>query len=191
MSYAPNYTITSKILSLVGQIDAAREVITTAPLVPAWERRFQTEARARIVHHGTHLEGNNLNLTEVEQIIDQNEHGSPGATGILLDRNARLPAEQGSSADERRLLNVSQTKYSGALYHLDTWRLADPTEIESTLHLSSLLKPGNLVVIEWVQKVASELETCKKDAATLVINIKELDASTRQIDYSFSTPEWD
>ena len=81
-------------------------------------------------------------------------------------------------------------KYRGLLYHLDTWRLADPTEIESTLHLSSLLKPGNLVVIEWVQKVASELETWKKDAATLVINIKELDASTRQIDYSFSTPEW-
>lgn len=69
--YSPHFTITSKILSLVGQIDAAREVITTAPLVPAWERRFQTEARARIVHHGTHLEGNNLNLTEVEQILDQ------------------------------------------------------------------------------------------------------------------------
>lgn len=68
--YNPKFTITSPILSAVGKIDAAREVITHAPLVPAWERRFQSDARARIIHHGTHLEGNNLNLDEVEQILD-------------------------------------------------------------------------------------------------------------------------
>jgi L-threonylcarbamoyladenylate synthase len=81
-------------------------------------------------------------------------------------------------------------KYQGMLYHLDTWRLADPTEIESTLHLKSLLRPGNILAIEWVQKLKSQLANWEKDAAVLVINIKELDEYTRQIDYSFSTPEW-
>ena len=69
MSYKPIYSITNTILKNVGVIDSAREVITHAPLVPAWEKRFQTDARAKIIHHGTHLEGNDLNLNEVEEIL--------------------------------------------------------------------------------------------------------------------------
>ncbi len=70
MPYTPKYSITNKILTHVGAIDSAREVITHAPLVPAWERRFQTDARTKIIHHGTHLEGNDLNLDEVEEVLD-------------------------------------------------------------------------------------------------------------------------
>lgn len=70
MVYTPKFTITSSILTSVGAIDAAREVIDHAPLVPAWERRFVEGARARIIHHGTHLEGNSLNLEEVEQVLE-------------------------------------------------------------------------------------------------------------------------
>lgn len=99
MSYSPTYTITNKILKNVGLIDSAREVITNAPLVPSWERRFQAEARAKIIHHGTHLEGNDLNLEEVEQILDPNPP-SPLSPGTVPDRNARVQPEQGSSADE-------------------------------------------------------------------------------------------
>ncbi|MBP9702538.1 Fic family protein [Candidatus Woesebacteria bacterium] len=75
MPYTPKYAITNKLLTLVGSVDAAREVITTAPLVPAWERKFQNEARIRTIHHGTHLEGNNLNLDEVEKIVDEPDRG--------------------------------------------------------------------------------------------------------------------
>lgn len=70
MSYSPTYKITHTILRNVGAIDSSREVISSAPLVPAWERRFRDEARLKIIHHGTHLEGNDLNLGEVEQILD-------------------------------------------------------------------------------------------------------------------------
>jgi len=69
MSYTPKYVITNTVLRNVGAIDSAREVITSAPLVPAWEKRFQTDARTKIIHHGTHLEGNDLNLNEVEEIL--------------------------------------------------------------------------------------------------------------------------
>jgi len=69
MSYKPIYSITNTILKTGGVIDSAREVITQAPLAPAWEKRFQPDARAKIIHHGTHLEGNDLNLNEVEEIL--------------------------------------------------------------------------------------------------------------------------
>lgn len=81
MPYSPKYSITNAILKNVGIIDSAREVIATAPLVPAWERRFRSEARAKIIHHGTHLEGNDLNLEEVEQVLDAESHHTPGVKG--------------------------------------------------------------------------------------------------------------
>lgn len=81
-------------------------------------------------------------------------------------------------------------KYSGTLYHLDTWRLSDPSELESTLHLSLLTKPGNILAIEWAGKATEILKTYEKDVPILVINISEINESTRQITYAFSTPEW-
>lgn len=81
-------------------------------------------------------------------------------------------------------------KYSGTYYHLDTWRLADPSELESTLHLSALLQPGNILAIEWAGKAQELLKSHEKDVPIILINIKEINVNTRQITYAFSTPEW-
>lgn len=81
-------------------------------------------------------------------------------------------------------------KYSGILYHIDTWRLSDPTELESTLHLNSILRPGNIVAIEWAGKAEALLKTYEKEVPILVINIRELSEQERLITYAFSTPEW-
>lgn len=67
--YQPTFTITNKLLKLIGTIEAAREVIENSPLVPAWEAKFREEAIVRTVHHGTHIEGNELNKTEAEQVL--------------------------------------------------------------------------------------------------------------------------
>lgn len=67
--YSPTFTITNKLLKLIGTIEAAREVIENSPLVPAWEAKFREEAIVRTVHHGTHIEGNELNKTEAEQVL--------------------------------------------------------------------------------------------------------------------------
>ncbi|MBI3980861.1 Fic family protein [Candidatus Microgenomates bacterium] len=71
--YSPKYTITNKILSQIGIIEAAKEIITNAPLVPAWEARFREEALVRSVHYGTHLEGNSLNLSQAAQVLSGQE----------------------------------------------------------------------------------------------------------------------
>lgn len=67
--FAPKYTITNKILKNIGIVEACREVITNAPLVPAWEAKFREEAIIRTVHHGTHIEGNELNFTEAAKVL--------------------------------------------------------------------------------------------------------------------------
>lgn len=67
--YTPKFTITNTILRNIGIFEAAREVIINAPLVPAWEAKFREEAVIRTVHHGTHIEGNALNLDEAAKLV--------------------------------------------------------------------------------------------------------------------------
>lgn len=67
--YNPQFSITNKILKNIGIIEASREVIENAPLVPAWEAKFREEALVRTVHHGTHIEGNELNYTEAGKVL--------------------------------------------------------------------------------------------------------------------------
>ncbi|HET9946666.1 MAG TPA: Fic family protein [Patescibacteria group bacterium] len=67
--YQPIYTITNKILKNIGIIEASREVIDHAPLLPYYEKKFQNDALVRSVHYGTHIEGNELNLSQAERVV--------------------------------------------------------------------------------------------------------------------------
>ena len=67
--YRPNYTITNNILKSIGKIEACREIIENAPLVPAYEAKFRQEAIIRTVHHGTHIEGNPLDTKDVAAVL--------------------------------------------------------------------------------------------------------------------------
>jgi len=67
--YSPKFTITNKILKNIGIIEACKEVIDHAPLLPYYEKQFRDEALVRTVHYGTHLEGNELNLTQAEKAL--------------------------------------------------------------------------------------------------------------------------
>jgi Fic family protein len=67
--YTPKFTITNKILKYIGVVESAREIIENAPLVPAWEAKFREDALVRTVHHGTHIEGNELNIAEAEKVL--------------------------------------------------------------------------------------------------------------------------
>jgi len=71
--YNPNFTITNKILKNIGIIEACREVIDNAPLLPYYEKKFRDEALTRSVHHGTHIEGNELNLSQAEKVLQGGE----------------------------------------------------------------------------------------------------------------------
>lgn len=68
--YEPKFTITNQILKNIGMIEACREVIDNAPLVPYWEKKFQEEATLRTIHFGTHVEGNELSFSEAAQVLE-------------------------------------------------------------------------------------------------------------------------
>lgn len=71
--YIPKFTITNKILKSIGSIEAAKEVIENAPLVPYYEKQFQTDALIRQVHHGTHIEGMDLSLDQTRRVLEGEE----------------------------------------------------------------------------------------------------------------------
>lgn len=76
--YSPKYTINNAILKNIGVIEACKEVIVNAPLVPSYEKQFQTDAIVRTIHHGTHIEGNELNLLQTKKILEGQEvYGRP------------------------------------------------------------------------------------------------------------------
>ena len=68
--FTPKFTITNKILKDIGKIEASKEIIENAPLVPAYEAKFRQEAIIRTVHHGTHIEGNPLDSGEVAAVLE-------------------------------------------------------------------------------------------------------------------------
>ena len=54
----------------IGAIEACREVIDHAPLLPYYEKQFRENALVRSVHFGTHIEGNELTLNQAEKVIE-------------------------------------------------------------------------------------------------------------------------
>src|SRR3990170_4039835 len=71
--YSPKYLISNKILKTVGSIEASKEIIENAPLVPSFEKQFQSDALIRTIHHGTHIEGNDLTLYQTKKVLEGEE----------------------------------------------------------------------------------------------------------------------
>lgn len=67
--FAPQYTITNKILTNISKIEAAEEVIKHSPLLPLWEKQFKEDAIVRSIYHGTHIEGNLLHKDEAKDVL--------------------------------------------------------------------------------------------------------------------------
>lgn len=107
----PKFTITNQILTNIGLIEAAREVIQNSPLVPTYERQFKKEAIARTVHYATALEGNALNLTEVRRIIE-----GPSEQQVTSDKE-QVASGAGLVARERDVQEV--INYRDAIDYMD------------------------------------------------------------------------
>ena len=76
--YSPKYLISNKILKNIGAIEASKEVIESAPLVPTFQKQFQTDAVIKTIHHGTHIEGNDLTYLQTKKILEGQEvYGRP------------------------------------------------------------------------------------------------------------------
>lgn len=68
--FIPKFYISNSLLKNIGQIEAAKDVVENAPLVPDFEREFKSDAIIRTVYHGTQIEGNALTLEQAKQVMD-------------------------------------------------------------------------------------------------------------------------
>ncbi len=76
--YAPKFIISNKILKNISEAESSREVIENAPLVPSFEKQFQSDAVIRTVYHGTHIEGNDLTMIQTKKVLEGEEvYGRP------------------------------------------------------------------------------------------------------------------
>src|SRR5579862_7429531 len=68
--FYPKYTITNSSLRNIGLIDAAREVILSAHLIPAWSSKLQRQSLESVILSSTHLEGNKLYDEDIANLLD-------------------------------------------------------------------------------------------------------------------------
>ncbi len=114
--YSPKFSITNKILKYIGQVEASRQIIENAPLVPAYEAKFRQEAILRTVHHGTHIEGNPLDTGEVAavlqgQTVDARDRDIQEVLNYrevlkFIDKGQRVKESKSKSITEKDLLKI-------------------------------------------------------------------------------------
>jgi Fic family protein len=132
--YLPKYSITTAILKDIGFVEAAREVIENAPLVPAWESKFQDEAKLRAAHYGTVLEGNDLTFNEAKILVEGDVE------------NLAQAAEAGVVARERDIQEV--INYRKVLDYIES--LAGDAKPETFTFTSDLLLGMHKIVVDKV-----------------------------------------
>ena len=72
---------------------------------------------------------------------------------------------------------------AGTLYHIDTWRMEKGEEILE-IGLEKMPQPGNIIAIEWLQKVKTILEKLDpKKVKVIWLEIETLSPTQRKIKY--------
>lgn len=123
--YTPKFTITNDILKNIGEIEASREAIESAPLIPAYEKKFQNEAMLRTVYHGTHIEGNDLSFNQAKQVFE-------GESIVARDRDIQEVINYRNVAnylDKIENLSSYDTDLFINLHKLTTERILPPESI--------------------------------------------------------------
>ncbi len=77
--FDPQFKITPDMLNALNRIEVIREKIAACPIHPKEELRLKREAILSMVHHSTAIEGNTLNLHEINKVL----------TGKTIDAPAR------------------------------------------------------------------------------------------------------
>lgn len=75
--YNPKYNLNNKILSNLTAIAEAKGIIDRAKILPRQELRLRRQAVIRMTHHSTEIEGNHLNLGQVEALYAKKKIDAP------------------------------------------------------------------------------------------------------------------
>ena len=75
--FNPKYSLTNKILSGLTAIAETKGIIDSAEILPLQELRLRRQAVIRMTHHSTEIEGNQLNMGQVEAIYAKKKIDAP------------------------------------------------------------------------------------------------------------------
>jgi len=75
--FKPQYTLTDKIVGMLTLIAEAKAAVDRAKLLPKQELRLRRQALIRMTHSSTHIEGNQLNLHQVEAVYAHKKVDAP------------------------------------------------------------------------------------------------------------------
>ncbi len=75
--FNPKYTLNNKILSELTAIAEAKGMIDRAKILPQQELRLRRQAIIRMTHHSTEIEGNRLNIGQVEALYAKKKIDAP------------------------------------------------------------------------------------------------------------------
>lgn len=75
--FCPEYRLTDKIVELLTIIAEGKAVIERARLLPKQELKLRRQAMIRMTHSSTAIEGNILNIHEVEALLNKQKIDAP------------------------------------------------------------------------------------------------------------------
>jgi len=75
--FKPKYELTNRIVKMLVAIAEARSVIERAKILPKHELRLRRQALVRMSHSSTAIEGNQLNIYEVEALLGRKKIDAP------------------------------------------------------------------------------------------------------------------
>ena len=78
---------------------------------------------------------------------------------------------------------ISNQIPNSKLYHIDTWRMQNAHELVN-LGFYDMVKPGNVIVVEWVEKAADMVKKVMKQKDVIVVHVTiEQEGSKRSIQF--------
>ncbi|MBI2327571.1 Fic family protein [Candidatus Curtissbacteria bacterium] len=161
--YIPKFTITNKILKEIGRVEASKEIIENAPLVPAYEAKFRDEAIIRTVHHGTHIEGNPLNTGEVAAVLEGREVEAKDrdVQEVLNYRRVLAYIDKRRTTNDKRQ-NVSE-KDLLSIHRLTVEKILAPNKAGKYRKTQVVVKNSKTGKVSFVPPKASEVPTLVRD----------------------------
>lgn len=122
MAYHPTYQITDELLKTIAEIESLRSQVAHSRILPEREIELRHRATVEATHSSTAIEGNPLNLKQVEKVL---------ADGTVLTRH--------------QYAEIEVRNYKKALDHIDKRKASGkPIELADILMIHKLIMEGLL-----------------------------------------------
>jgi len=166
----PQYKLTNKIVNMLTAISETKAAIERAKLLPKQELKLRRQALIRMTHSSTHIEGNILNLRQVEDVYGHKKVDAPARDIFEVENYIKAlkyiaqVVEKNQKVTERVILKIHQSVTSltlpyeqsgyyrkGPVYVVRR-RLGMPTETVYTAPRAELIQQLVADLIKWIHE---------------------------------------